>query len=137
MSKKELAVEMIKAFPMIMSAFTSRWTACTLTRSHKYLLHVIDTIKINRLVCPSGVMIKLNDSTSSTLESDLRSVRVEGLAHTGFMLMRDRSAKTRMSSYCCLGKTILHRIEQTVSLSPGPIVGSLFHSAVISHAFEH
>jgi hypothetical protein len=41
--------------------------------------HVIATIKTNRLICPSGITIKINDFAEQYIrKSDLRSVTVEG-----------------------------------------------------------
>jgi SRSO17 transposase len=84
-SKNDLALEMIEAFPanddervyvLMDSWYTSEKVINACNRKG---FHVIATLRTNRLICPSGITIKISDFAEQHIrKSDLRSVTVEG-----------------------------------------------------------
>ncbi|MBJ6361200.1 transposase [Paenibacillus sp. MAHUQ-46] len=84
-SKNDLAVEMIEAFPanddehvyvLMNSWYTSEKVINACNRKG---FHVIAALRTNRLICPSGMTIKISDFAEQHIrKSDLRSVTVDG-----------------------------------------------------------
>ncbi|MFD0872390.1 IS701 family transposase [Paenibacillus residui] len=84
-SKNDLAVEMIEAFPAndnerVYALMDSWYTSGKVVNAcNRKGFHVIAAIRTNRLICPSGMTIKINDFAEQYIrKSDLRSVTVDG-----------------------------------------------------------
>ncbi|MDF2958598.1 MAG: hypothetical protein K0S39_333 [Paenibacillus sp.] len=135
---------MIEAFPasenervyvLMDSWYTSEKVVNACSRKGFY---VIATIKTNRLICPSGITIKINDFAEQYIQkSDLRSVTVEGVywvyAYEG-PVSEIENVRLLLS-----WKDDYTSPEQTRSLSPvyGSNAESRYDSTVLSRSLEY